>query len=292
MPPMGFLVRVEPFELADERRLFIASVEGADGEAGARLVGFAAVVPVYARNGWFIDDLIRAPTAPNGTTELLVDAAMNDAAASGSEFLTLGLAPLAGDVARGLSLARRYATPLYDFRGLWAFKAKLRPARWMPIYLSYPVGQSALGAVFHALRAFARRGLLRYGMETLLRGPDVVVRALALALLPWTALLASLPAERWFPATWVKWAWVGFDLALAAALVVSARKFRPRLSRAIVVAVGLDACVTTVQALLFNLRRIEGFADAAGVLLAILAPLLASLILANADRRARRVYGH
>ena len=58
------------------------------------------------------------------------------------------------------------------------------------------------------------------------------------------------------------------------------------------VAVGLDACVTTVQALLFNLRRIEGFADAAGVLLAILAPLLASLILANADRRARRVYGH
>ena len=292
MPPMGFLVRVEPFELADERRLFVATLEGGRGEEGPRLVGFAAVVPVYARNGWFIDDLIRSPTAPNGTTELLVDAAMNDAAASGSDYLTLGLSPLAGDVAPSLSLARRYATPLYDFRGLWAFKAKLRPERWMPIHLSHPEGRSALGAVYQSLRAFARRGLLRYGLETLLRGPDVVLRAFALALIPWTLLLASLPSERWFPAPWVQWAWVGFDLALATSLLVSTRGFRSWLSRAIVVAVSLDACITLVQALLFNVRRIEGFADAAGVMLAVLAPLLASLVLANADRRARRVYGH
>jgi phosphatidylglycerol lysyltransferase len=90
MPPMGFLVRVEPFELTRERRLFVARLPGGDG---ARVVGFAAVVPVYARNGWFIDDLIRAPTAPNGTMELLIDAAMNDAAASGSDYIRWAFPP-------------------------------------------------------------------------------------------------------------------------------------------------------------------------------------------------------
>jgi phosphatidylglycerol lysyltransferase len=289
MPPMGFLVRVEPFELADERRSFVAEIAGPEGP---RVVGFAAVVPVYARNGWFIDDLIRAPGAPNGTTELLVDAAMNDAAASGSDYLTLGLSPLAGDVAPPLSIARRYARPLYDFHGLRAFKAKLRPERWIPVHLSYPVGQTAFGAVYQSLRAFAQRGLWRYGLETLLRGPDLVLRALAVALVPWTLLLACLPSARWFPAAWVQWAWVGFDLALAVALLVSIRGFRPRLSRWIVVAVSLDACVTSVQALSFNLRRLSGFVDAAGVGLALLAPLVASFILANAHRRMRRVYGH
>jgi phosphatidylglycerol lysyltransferase len=289
MPPMGFLVRVEPFELAAERRLFVAKL--AAGEA-PRVVGFAAVVPVYAREGWFIDDLIRAPAAPNGTMELLVDAAMNDAAAAGSDYLTLGLSPLAGEVGPSLSFARRYATPLYDFVGLRAFKAKLRPERWTPIHLSYPAQQTAFGAVYESLRAFAQRGLARYGVETLLRGPDVVLRALALLLIPWTLLLASLPSARWFPAPWVQWAWVGFDLVLAAALLVSSRRFRPWLSRLIVVAVSLDACITAVQAVAFNVGKIEGVADALGVLLAVAAPLVASFILANADRRARRVYGH
>lgn len=289
MPPMGFLVRVEPFELAAERRLFVATVPAADEP---RVVGFAAVVPVYARKGWFIDDLIRAPTAPNGTMELLVDAAMNDAAAAGSDYMTLGLSPLAGDVAPSLSLARRYATPLYDFTGLRAFKAKLRPERWTPIHLSYPAGQAALGAVYQSLRAFAQRGLARYGVETLLRGPAIVLQTLAVLLIPWTLLLASLPSARWFPAPWVQWAWVAFDLALAAALFVSSRRFRPRLSRLIVVAVSLDACITSVQAVVFNLQKMQGLADGLGVILAVAAPLVASFILANADRRARRVYGH
>jgi phosphatidylglycerol lysyltransferase len=119
-----------------------------------------------------------------------------------------------------------------------------------------------------------------------------VLRALALLLIPWTLLLASLPPARWFPAPWVQWAWVAFDLVLAAALLVSSRRFRPWLGRLIVVAVSLDACITSVQAIAFNLERIEGLADAGGVLLAVLAPLVASFILANAQRRARRVYGH
>lgn len=289
LPPMGFLVRVDPFEFAGERLLFVARV-GVGGDA--RVVGFAALVPVYARQGWFLEDLIRAPDAPNGTTESLVDRAMREAAALGSQYLTLGLSPLAGDVAPSLHLARRYAAPLYDFGGLRAFKAKLRPDRWAPIYLSYPREQAAFGALYHSLRAFAQRGLLRYGVETLFRGPDVVLRTLAVLLIPWTALLASLNTERWFPAPWVQWAWVAFDLALCAALLVESRRFRPRLSRAIVGVVRLDACFTMAQAALFNAARVASWGDALGVMVAVLAPAVASQILANAHRRSCRVYGY
>jgi phosphatidylglycerol lysyltransferase len=288
MPPMGFLVRLDPFEFAEERRLFVAHL---GGEAADAPVGFAVMVPVFARRGWFLEDLIRAPTAPNGTTESLVDAAMEDAAALGSEYLTLGLAPLAGQVSWSLGVARKYAAPLYDFGNLRAFKAKLRPQRWAPIYLSFPAESSALRALLESLRAFARRGLFRYGLDTVLRGPDVVVRTLALALMPWTALLASLDAERWFPSAAVKWAWVAFDLCLCVALLLLGRRFRPWLSRAITVSVTVDACLTVAQAALFNLPRLRGSAEALGVAAAVLAPTVASRILNNAHRRACRVWG-
>jgi phosphatidylglycerol lysyltransferase len=282
MPPMEFLVRVAPFEFATERRLLVA-------RQGERIVGLAAVVPVYARGGWFVEDLLRTPDAPNGTTELLVDAAMRDAAALGSGYLTLGLAPLAGDVPLLLGLARRYAAPLYDFRGLGAFKAKFRPSEWVPIYLSHPRAQSSWAALYHSLRAFSRRGLLRYGLETLLRGPDVVIRGLALLLVPWTLLLALLDGDRWFPAAWVQWSWVGFDLVLSLALLALGRRFRPWLSRAIVSLVTLDAVLTLAQALAFNVPRLQSSSEALGVAVAVAAPAVASRILANAHRRSVRV---
>src|SRR5690606_17355375 len=90
LPPMEFLVRVELFEFLEHRSCFVAEID-------ERLVAFAGVVPVPARNGWFVEDLVRDPRAPNGTPELLVDAVMRWAAERGSGFLTLGLAPLAGN---------------------------------------------------------------------------------------------------------------------------------------------------------------------------------------------------
>jgi phosphatidylglycerol lysyltransferase len=281
MPPMGFLVHVEPFEHAAERQLFVARL-GAG--AGAAAVGFAAAVPVYARRGWLLEDLIRAPSAPNGTTELLVDTVMAAAARLGSAYLTLGLSPLSGDVAPALGLARRYAASLYDFAGLRGFKAKMRPQSWAPIYLSHAADTSALGAVVESLRAFSRRGLLRYGLEALLRGPAIVVRALAWLLVPWTVLLAAL-GEHWFPALWVHWAWVGFDVALFAALLALGRRFRVWLSRVVVLAVTLDAVITLGQALAFNLPRVSNAGEAIGLGVVVLAPAVASRILARAHAR-------
>lgn len=282
MPPMGFLVRVDPFALMNERRLFVARrIVGGEQE----VVGFAAVVPVYARQGWFVEDLIRAARAPNGTMELLVDAAQRDAAALGSRYLTLGLSPLSGGVHHILRWASKYSAGLYDFQGVRAFKGKFRPAQWSPIYLSHPARVSAAAALYHSLSAFAQRGLWSYGLSALLRGPEVVLRGLALLLLPWTLLLASLDGAWWFPAPWVQWSWVVFDLLLATALFIASRRFRPWLSRALLVAVALDTVLTTAQALLFNLGKLHSLGGALGVLLGVLAPALALLVLFRAHRR-------
>jgi hypothetical protein len=104
-------------------------------------------------------------------------------------------------------------------------------------------------------------------------------------------LLASLDTQRWFPAAWVQWAWVIFDLSLCAALLVLGRGFRPWLSRAIGVAIAVDLCLTLVQAFLFNLGRLHRLSDALGVALAVAAPAVASLILRNAHQRACRASG-
>jgi phosphatidylglycerol lysyltransferase len=248
MPPMGFLVQMHLDSAIEERRLFAAHL-------GGSMVGFLSMVPVFARQGWFIEDLLRLPEAPNGTAELLVDAALRAAADDGSGYVTLGLAPLAGEVGPWLRLARRTGLPLYDFRGVHAFKAKLRPQSWSPIYISYPRAQTGIATVYDALAAFARGGLLRFGVETLLRRPSVLIQALALILIPWTILIAFAPAHRWFPSPAVKWGWVAFDAALVPALSSLARRWRRGLDTALAALVTADAAATLFQLIAWNLRH-------------------------------------
>ncbi|MBC8069867.1 MAG: DUF2156 domain-containing protein [Deltaproteobacteria bacterium] len=167
--PMGFLLRVDPFVFPAHRRCFVA-------ERGGEVVAFAGVIPVPARSGWFIEDLVRDPSAPNGTSESLVDAVMTWAAAQGCRWLTLGASPLAGPVASWLRVVRRGARLLYDFEGLHSFKAKLRPGQWSPIYLSYPKGQGVLRSLADTLAAFTGRGWLDFGLRALLRAPSSIAR--------------------------------------------------------------------------------------------------------------------
>jgi phosphatidylglycerol lysyltransferase len=285
MPPMGFLVQMHLDSAIEERRLFA-------GYQGTTLVGFLSMVPVFARRGWFIEDLLRSPEAPNGTPELLVDAAMRAAAAGGSGYVTLGLAPLAGEVGPWLRLARRTGHRLYDFRGIQAFKAKLRPQSWSPIYISYPRRQSGIATVADVLAAFARGGLLRFGFETLLRRPGVLIQALALVLVPWTILIACASARRWFPSPAVKWAWVAFDAALAPALSSLARRWRRGLDTVLALLVTGDAAVTAAQLVAWNLPHGPGgpWTWIVGAL-SVVAPSLAAALLWVGRRTGRASAG-
>ena len=276
---MGFIVQLDPFSFPDEKRYFVAERAGA-------IVGFLAAIPIYARNGWFFEDLLRDPDAPNGTTELLIDACMRAALDEGIAHVTAGLAPLAGEVSPWLRFARRWGRALYDFEGLHAFKAKLKPRAWEPIFLSYPRGRSGVLAIVDALTAFARGGLLRFGIKTLLRGPSIVVRVLAALLAVWTVLLALPQAERFFPSPAWQYGWVAFDVALFVALFSLARRWRHRLATIVSIAVTCDAVVTALQAVAFNMPRVSSVAEWLVLATAVAAPTCAAIMLWHA--RAHR----
>lgn len=137
-PPMHFLVEPQTLERLDDRRIFLA-------ERGNDIIGFLVASPVPRRHGWLVEQIIRGHGAVNGTSELLVDAAMQALAASGSRYVTLGLSPLSARSTVGqvptplwlrllLGWLRAHGRRFYNFEGLDAFKAKLGPQHWEPLY--------------------------------------------------------------------------------------------------------------------------------------------------------------
>ncbi|MCA9541465.1 MAG: DUF2156 domain-containing protein [Myxococcales bacterium] len=294
MAVMRFMVDLEPFTLPERRRYYIA-------ERGDEPVGFLAAVPAPAGGGWFFEDVIRVPDAPNGTAELLMHTALLDARARGDTFVTLGLAPLAEvDTAPGPHrLLRRFlrlcvtrAGPLYDFEGVRRFKARFRPTAWTPQWLVTtpgPIGPRALRAV---LTAFADGGLLRFGGDTARRLLDRVpagrwalaLRLLAAGLVPWTVLLALADGKHWFGDASIQAAWVTFDAGMTLALwqlarsVARHRPFAPRIALLLAGATLTDFVLSTVQALHLH-RAVTGWA-ALFVAAGLGGPFLATLMLA------------
>lgn len=160
MPPMRFIVDVQLLGHSEERRYFLAT-------HGTKLVGLLSAIPVYARQGWFFEDLMQSCDAPNGTAEVLIDAAMRALAQEGAPYVTMGLAPLAGDVPGWMRAIAKVGRPLYDFDGVRRFKAKLQPQRWDKIFLAMPAGVPSVVGVADLLTAFAGGSLTRFGLQAL-----------------------------------------------------------------------------------------------------------------------------
>jgi phosphatidylglycerol lysyltransferase len=140
LPALHFMVEPHTLGRLAGRRIFVAEREGA-------VVGFLVASPVPRRAGWLLEQVIRGRAAPNGTAELLIDAAVRALAAEGSTYLTLGLAPLARRPGAGvqqpanplwlrllLGWVRAHGRRFYNFEGLEFFKAKFQPLRWEPVY--------------------------------------------------------------------------------------------------------------------------------------------------------------
>lgn len=306
MAPMRFLVEIDLASGAEFRRQFVAEQHG-------QLVALLSLVQVPAREGWLFEHLLRDPDAPNGTLELLVDHVMCELANEGVPWATLGLAPLHGNVQGSWRWLRRWSSALFNFEGLAAFKRKLRPERWEPIYLAWPVGQRGSRALLDGLRAFAGGSLWRFGVRTVLRGPTPLLRALELLLVPWTIVLALAPSSDWFPSVGVHAGWVAFDGALLLLLHVllhlvrtgqgTARHGRRRvasLATIAAVAVTADAVLTLLQALWWNVPELRAASGASMhdpmvgglarwliVAVACAGPLLAAPVLWGAAMRLR-----
>ena len=164
LPPLHFLVEPETLGRLRDRRVYVAemAVDGA-----AEPMGFLVASPIPLRRGWLIEQFVRGRRAPNGTIELMLDAAFLDLLESGARYLTLGLSPLShrADVAAPpqplwirllLGWVRAHGRRFYDFDGLDRFKAKLVPDRWEPIYAITSERRFGLRALWAISGAFAQ----------------------------------------------------------------------------------------------------------------------------------------
>jgi phosphatidylglycerol lysyltransferase len=162
----GWLFLLDPFLHAELKRYFAAR------DATGQLLGLLAASPIPARAGWYLEDVLRHPTAPPGTNDLLVVEALKHLAADGAQLATLGTAPLApegpdevptGDyphIERALTTAAARLTRFYNFDGLRRFKAKFVPTWWESEYVLVPHGATVPPRVAYAiLRAIAPGGL-------------------------------------------------------------------------------------------------------------------------------------
>ena len=191
LPPLHFLVTPDLLDTLADRRIFVA-------ERSGDVAGFLVATRIPARHGWLVEQWPRRPSAPNGTTHLLVDAAMRAFDADGSHYATLGLSPLsdhAGPLGAGqpawlrfvLYWMRAHGRRFYNFRGLEAFKASGRPMVWEPIFVIAPGGRLTpftLRAIAGAFsdgspeRLLARAIASAAARELAALGHDVAARAL------------------------------------------------------------------------------------------------------------------
>jgi phosphatidylglycerol lysyltransferase len=169
LPPLHFLVEPETLGRLFDRRIYVAVQDGFQPHEPEvpRVRGFLVASPIPLRDGWLIEQIIRGREAPNGTSELLLDAAWRDLAASGARYVTLGLSPLSQRskiefrvpqawLRLVLGWVRAHGRRFYDFDGLDAFKAKFLPARWEPIWAITSERRVGLGTLWAISGAFGR----------------------------------------------------------------------------------------------------------------------------------------
>lgn len=138
LPPLSFMIESATLRDLESRRVFVAEHED-------KIVAFLVLSPIPHRKGWLTEQFPHTPDAPNGTVELMMDHAFRKIAAEGSEYVTLGLSPLSrrAEIAAFenplwlkafLAWMRKHGQRFYNFDGLDAFKAKMNPEYWEPIF--------------------------------------------------------------------------------------------------------------------------------------------------------------
>ena len=156
-----WLLTVDPFQHKEQKKYFTAR------DANGRLVGFLAASPIPARNGWYLEDVLRSKNAPNGTTDLLVVEVLDSLKHSGAKLATLGTASMAAEggadpdihvspvLSRMTWFVARCFSIFYNFDGVRRFKAKFAPSWWESEYVLISRNVTApprvLSAFIHAI---------------------------------------------------------------------------------------------------------------------------------------------
>lgn len=156
-----WLFTVDLFQHKEKKKYFTAR------DANGKLVGFLAASPIPARDGWYLEDVLRSKNAPNGTTDLLVVEVLDSLKQSGAKLATLGTALMAAEgvsdpgvhvssvLSRAVWLIARGCSVFYNFDGVRRFKAKFAPSWWENEYVLISQNVTApprvLSAFIHAI---------------------------------------------------------------------------------------------------------------------------------------------
>lgn len=171
LPPMQSLFSLQPLVHRDLKRIYLCV------DKNDTVVAFMACAPIYARQGWYLEDLIRSDNAPNGTTELLVTHVLTRLAEDGFEMATFAIAPLSGLpevdedhpwLNKMLKVAYKYLSFAYHFESLEYFKGKFKPAYWENNYFYYTHPSQPLSLLNGLLEAFVGESLwycMRHSMK-------------------------------------------------------------------------------------------------------------------------------
>jgi pimeloyl-ACP methyl ester carboxylesterase len=136
-----WLFTLDLFRHKDRKKYFTAR------DKTGRLVGFLAASPIPARDGWYLEDVLRSKKAPNGTTDLLVVEVLELLKRDGAKLATLGTAPMATEadtdsdvhdsplLSKAARLVARCVSVFYNFDGVRRFKAKFAPSWWENEYV-------------------------------------------------------------------------------------------------------------------------------------------------------------
>lgn len=135
-PAVDSFLKTSPLALVEHKRLFVAHTD--------RVEAVVACSP--SATGWLLEDLVRRPDAPMGSTEALVVATLQQLAESGARHAWMDVAPLRGfrdhldRRARLLFLAASPAVRAFDkrygFRNLTTYLDKYHPTSWTPRYVA------------------------------------------------------------------------------------------------------------------------------------------------------------
>jgi pimeloyl-ACP methyl ester carboxylesterase len=136
-----WLFSVDLFQHKDRKKYFTAR------DTTGTLVGFLAASPIPARDGWYLEDVLRSRDAPNGTSDLLVVEVLELLKRDGAKLATLGTAPMAMEGAidpeiqispmltRVVRFLASWFSLFYNFEGVRRFKAKFAPSWWENEYI-------------------------------------------------------------------------------------------------------------------------------------------------------------
>lgn len=153
---LGWLLDLAPLRDAERKKFFAAR------DSAGKMVGLLVASPIPAREGWYLEDVLRFADAPRGMADLLVYETLKMLAKDGAKLATLGTVPLADDgndsfanqksffEAKAINLSHRHLNSFYNFDGLRRFKAKFVPSWWESEYVLIPKGFCASPRVANA----------------------------------------------------------------------------------------------------------------------------------------------